>query len=795
MTGPSPTDTPPGPPPMDAPPGPSPMDAGTGAVAGGVTRPFSTYRVQIRPEFTLTATAGIAGYLAKLGASHLYSAPLLPATPGSEHGYDVVSYESAGPQLGGDDGLRSLHAALKARGLGLVVDIVPNHTGVAVPAVNPAWWDLLEHGRQSAYARWFDVDWSGGRLLIPVLADMGDPLSDLELVATADGQELRYFDHRFPVAPGTGEGTPREVHDRQHYELVNWRRGSGEINYRRFFAVTELAGLRVEDRAVFEATHRTIRRWYDEGLIDGIRVDHPDGLADPSGYLGWLHEAAPNAWLVVEKIAEAGESLPEWPIDGLTGYDALQAVCGVFVDPAGEEPFTTLDTELTGVETNWPDLAYACKREVATKMLLAELRRLVRLAPDVDGAEDALAELLACFPVYRSYLPFGVEHLEHAAVEAVRRNPSVTEALAALLPRLRDQADELALRFQQTSGAVMAKGVEDTAFYRWTRFIALNEVGGDPSLFGVYPAQFHEAAVARETHWPDGMTTLSTHDTKRGEDVRARLAVLAELPDGWSEAVRRWSAEAPLPDGAIAHLLWQTVIGSWPIEPKRLHAAMEKSAREARTATSWDQPDEIFEAAMHAVIDRLYDDQELSRDIDTIAAMLTPYGWINSLGQKLVQLTMPGVPDTYQGTELWDNSLVDPDNRRPVDFAANRELLELIDGGDIPPIDESGAAKLLVTARALRLRRDRPDLFTGYTPLPADGPAADHLLAFDRGGAITAATRLPVGLERAGGWSGTNLVVPEGTWTDILNNTTYHGGPVPLPTLLATYPISLLTRD
>ncbi|MDG4831279.1 malto-oligosyltrehalose synthase [Solwaraspora sp. WMMD1047] len=724
-----------------------------------MARPVSaSYRIQVRPDFDLDRTAEVAGYLADLGVSHLYSAPLLAATPGSAHGYDVVDHRAVNPELGGEPARRRLVAALRAAGLGLVIDIVPNHAGVAVPAANPAWWDLLRRGQDSAYATWFDIDWSRGRLVLPVLADTPDALADLRVV---DG-ELRYHEHRFPLADGTaGPGDdPAAVHDRQHYRLVSWR-CDDQLNYRRFFAVSGLAGLRVEEPAVFEATHAEPLRWFAAGEVDGIRVDHPDGLRDPAGYLARLRAAAPAAWLLVEKILEYGEELPDWPVDGTTGYDALAQVCGVFVDPAGEPELTAFDTRFTGRATSWPELTHATKLAAATRLLAAELARLTRLAPEITGAAEALAELAANFPVYRGYPPHGARQLAAARSEAGRRRPDLAGALDALAARLRDPADELAARFPQYTGAVMAKGVEDTAYYRWSRFIAGNEVGGSPAHFGVAPAEFHRAAARRAQRWPSGMTTLSTHDTKRGEDVRARLAVLAELPDRWTAAVRGWAEQAPLPDPALAHLIWQTVVGAWPISRERLHAYVEKAAREAGVSTSWTEPDVDFERAMHAMVDRIYDEPTLHESVAAFAAGITAPGWTNSLGQKLVQLAMPGVPDVYQGTELWEDSLVDPDNRRPVDFAVRRELLDRIDGGWLPPVDATGAAKLLVVSRTLRLRRDRPELFTGYRPLPVRGPAADHLLAFDRGGAVAVATRLPVGLARRGGWAGTTLRLPD----------------------------------
>ncbi|MER7894085.1 malto-oligosyltrehalose synthase [Micromonospora sp. NPDC094482] len=750
----------------------------------------TTYRVQVRPGFDLDATAGLAGYLGDLGVSHLYSAPLLTATPGSAHGYDVVDHRAVNPELGGEAGRQRLLRALRAAGLGLVVDIVPNHAGVAMPAANPAWWDVLARGRSSAYADWFDIDWDRGRLLLPVLADAPDALDELKLV---DG-ELRYHEHRFPVADGTGDGSPREVHDRQHYELVSWRRGDTELTYRRFFAVSDLAGLRVEDPAVFAATHEQILRWAAAGEVDGIRVDHPDGLRDPAGYLARLRAAAPDQWLVVEKILEYGEELPDWPVDGTTGYEALAAVSGLFVDPDAEGDFTALDTRLAGRHTSWEDLTHATKLAAATRLLAAELTRLAALAPDVpsEAARAALAELAAAFAVYRGYPPHGARHLAAARAEAGRRRPDLAGALDAVTRRLRDPDDELARRFPQLTGAVMAKGVEDTAFYRWSRFVALNEVGGSPAHFGVPPAEFHRFVAARQVRWPAGMTALSTHDTKRSEDVRARLAVLSELPEQWAQRVTGWMAAAELPDPAFAHLLWQTAVGAWPIERERLHAYVEKAAREASTSTSWADPDPAFERAMRAVVDRMYDDPRLHAELTAFADEITPAGWSNSLGQKLVQLAMPGVPDVYQGTELWDNSLVDPDNRRPVDFVVRRELLTRLDGGWQPPVDAHGAAKLLVVSRTLRLRRDRSDLFTGYRPVPARGPAGRHAVAFDRGGAVAVATRLPLRLAQSGGWRDTVLSLPVNNVTDLFTGRVYSGGETSLADLLATYPVALL---
>jgi (1->4)-alpha-D-glucan 1-alpha-D-glucosylmutase len=769
-----------------------------------VAVPTSTYRLQVRAGFDLHAVADISDYLATLGVGALYLSPLLPSAKGSDHGYDVIAFDRIDTARGGVDGWTRTLASARARGLGLVVDIVPNHTGVAVPAENAAWWDVLKLGRDSAYASWFDIEWSRGRILLPVLGDDFEP-SQL----TVDGDELRYFEHRFPIAPGTSDGSGAAVvHDRQHYELVNYRRADTEQNYRRFFAVTTLAGLRVEDPAVFAATHQQIGRWVRQDGVEGIRVDHPDGLVDPRGYLEQLRAlTGPDTWITVEKILEPGERLPaDWPVAGTTGYDALSEVGGLFVDPVAEPAFDLAYRELTGDTVSYAEHVAAGKRTAATTILRAEVNRLARLVPDIPRAAEALTELLIAFPVYRSYLPppatpssaggpplDGAEHLA-AAIESVQAShPELSDTVDRLVPRLTDPADELCARFQQTSGAVMAKGVEDTAYYRYTRFVALNEVGGDPGSFGSDVDRFHEAQQRRQQSAAQSMTTLSTHDTKRGEDVRARLAVVSELSTEWAALARLLMSAAPLADRPFGYLLWQTFAGAGFIERDRMHAYAEKAMREAATSTNWLDPDAEFEASVHAVIERAYDDPAVHDPLAGFVAPITPYGWTNALAQKLVQLTMPGVPDVYQGTAYWEDSLVDPDNRRPVDFDAARAALDRLDADvHAPPIDASGDAKLWVLSRTLRLRRDWPDLFATYRPVAVSGTAAEHAVAFDRGGAITVATRLPVGLERDGGWQDT-VIDLAGQATDVISGVRYRGE-VALAELFADYPVALLVR-
>jgi (1->4)-alpha-D-glucan 1-alpha-D-glucosylmutase len=561
--------------------------------------------------------------------------------------------------------------------------------------------------------------------------------------------------------------------------------------------------VRVELPEVFDATHAEILRWVREGLVDGLRIDHPDGLRDPGGYLDQLSAATGGVYTLVEKILEHGETLPGWwATEGTTGYDALGVVDRVLIDPAGEAPLDALDERLraeSGLESarGWHELIHTTKRMIADTIQIAEIRRLVRCLPEpIEGAEDALAEILACFPVYRSYLPAGREHLDEALAEAAERRPELATAFAALAPILADPGQEAAQRFQQTTGPVMAKGVEDTAFYRFTRLGSLTEVGGDPGVFAIPVETFHDEQLRRQAAWPAAMTALSTHDTKRGEDVRARLDVLAEIPERWAEVLGELRGIASTGHGPFDSLLWQAIIGAWPAASDRLHAYAEKAAREAAEATGWWDQDDEFEARMHALVDAAHGEAESV--VEAFVAEIRGAGWSNGLSAKLLQLAGPGVPDVYQGSELWEQSLVDPDNRRAVDFALRAELLAEVDagfaGGELPEVDASGAAKLLVTSRALRLRRDRPELFTRYTPLTLTGAAADHAVAFDRGGAVAVATRLPVGLGARGGWDDTALLLPAGTWRDEFTGRRVAGGAVLLTELLSRYPVALLVR-
>ena len=762
--------------------------------------PSSTYRLQITAEDTLQRAAGLVDYLDALGVGAVYLSPVLHATSGSSHGYDVVDHTRVDPERGGGAGLDAVAAAAHEHGLPLVIDIVPNHMGVADPTQNAAWWDLLRGGRESEHAAWFDVDWRAPKITIPVLGDDADLATDLQLQGDPVDR-LAYYEHVYPVADGTARPgyDAREVHTRQHYELVGFRRADREQNYRRFFAVTDLAGLRVEDRAVFDATHVEILRWVREGIAQCIRIDHPDGLTDPAGYLRWLRDAAPDAWITVEKILEPGETLPsEWPVAGTTGYDALVEVGQLLVDPAATAELDRVYRGVTGDERSFADHVEAGKRMIATGILQAEVLRLVSLVPDgvapAEQAQAALTELVVAFPVYRSYAPNGLEHLQDAVQTVATRAPEVLDTVHALVPLLSDPEQELARRFQQVTGAVMAKGVEDTAYYRYARLVSANEVGADPAVPGRSVEAFPLAQTDRTWGAADSMTTLSTHDTKRGEDVRARISVLAELPDEWAHTFTALQEKAPLPSATLASLLWQTILGAPYADRDRLHAYAEKAMREAADGTGWIDPDEQFEAAVHAAVDARFDDPEVRSLVETLSARLDAPGRSNALAQKLVQLTMPGVPDVYQGTESWRDDLVDPDNRRAVDHADLRKRLDLLDrAGTAPAVDGSGDAKLWLVSRVLRTRREHPEWFRSYTPLRADGVAAEHVVAFDRGGAITVATLHPLALAAAGGFGDSRIVLPAGTWTDRLTGATWADG-VRLADLFATYPVAFLTR-
>ena len=758
----------------------------------------STYRLQLGPQLKFAEAAALADYLAELGVTHAYLSPILGAGAGSTHGYDVVDHAHVNPELGGGRAFSTLAKALRAHGLGVVLDIVPNHMAVPVPeSLNRALWSVLRDGEASEFASWFDIDWAAGngRIVLPVLdGPLRQNLSRLSVERRrGEAVAIRYFDHRFPLAEGTGDLPLEELLDAQHYRLADWRAASSDLNYRRFMDITTLIGVRVEDPAVFDETHAVVIDLVRRGLVDGLRIDHPDGLADPGGYLERLAGATDATWTVVEKILAHGEPLPpDWRAAGTTGYESLTMVNSLLVDARGEPALSSVYTDITGEPADFAVVAQEGKRLIMRDVLSPELTRLARLlaAHDAPGREsavlDALREVLCRLEVYRPFetSSFTVEALEHAVSRATAENDSLAREIELVSIHALD-GGEFATRFAQAAAAVFAKGVEDTAFYRHARLLSLNEVGGDPGRFGVSLDEFHDYAGTMQERWPTAMTTLSTHDTKRSEDVRARISVLSEVPDEWSAAVSRWmpiGEKLGCPDARTGYFFWQTMVGAWPLDVERATRYMEKATREAKLATSWHSPDERYDRAVRDFVSAVFDDDGLLADIGLFVANIEPAAAANSLTQKLIQLTMPGIPDVYQGCELATFNLVDPDNRGAVDFGVRREALDSL-------LDD----KLRTTAVALRLRRDHPDWFSSYTPLRASGAAAEHLVAFTRSEQlITVATRLGARLRREGGWRDTVVTVPRGAWVDALSGREHGGGEVAVRDLLAGSCVALL---
>ncbi len=888
--------------------------------------PRATYRVQLHAGFTFADAAALVDYLDALGVSHVYCSPILQAVPDSHHGYDVVDHTRISEELGGADGLESLVAALRERGMGLVVDVVPNHMAIA-DAGNAWWWDVLEHGHASRYAAFFDVDWDPPEsrlrnvILLPVLPDhygrvlenggirvvrdgtylaaaVGErrfPLDPrslgpllAEAGAAAGSDELAYIGRALAELPESSVSDPDEIArrqadaavlgarllvvadtprvaraldrtikrlnadadaldrllDEQNYRLAFWRTASRDLGYRRFFDIDSLIGLRVERPEVFEATHALICSLVDAGWIDGLRVDHPDGLRDPTAYFERLRERAPDAWIVAEKILAGDERLrSDWPIDGSTGYRFADQATGLLVDPAGEEPLTRRYHRFVRDHRPWAEVAGEARREALSEGLGSDLNRLAHLFVEVcetnrryrdftrHELHDALREVAASLGVYRTYLRASGEReagdadggatpadraVLAAALEAARAarpdlDPDLFAFLAAilLLEVPGERETELALRFQQLTPAAMAKGVEDTAFYRYVRFVARNEVGSDPDRLAVAPARVHAAFAADAERWPRTQRTTSTHDTKRSGDVRARLALLSEIPTAWGRAVSRLAAAgAPhragnaLPDRRDEYLFFQTVVGAWPLGADRAAAYATKAAREAKLRTSWTAPDAGYEAALERFVRGCLDDPAFVEEVERFTAPLVEAGRTNALAQTLLKLAAPGIPDLYQGTELWDLSLVDPDNRRPVDYARRRRLLAALDGADPGPAlagADDGLPKLWLIARALDLRRRRPEALGAggsYAAVPAAGARADHVFAFLRGDAVLAVLpRLVLRLARTGGWSATALQVPAGRWRNVLDGREHDGATlVRVASLLERFPVALLER-
>jgi (1->4)-alpha-D-glucan 1-alpha-D-glucosylmutase len=931
--------------------------------------PAATYRIQLTKDFTFKQALDLVPYWQSLGVSDLYAAPFLAARAGSVHGYDVVDPRRVNPEIGSEEDLGRLHEALAKAEMGLLIDIVPNHVCVASND-NPWWNDVLENGRASRYARYFDIDWSPpkvelrDKVLLPVLGDQyGKVLEngDLKLGLHDGALAVSYYDRRFPVSPasyatvldgvvtrlrarpddenglakrveevalaarnlrGSGgmpadapaarqnikdrlrdlassspqakaaldaelsdingrKGEPRSF-DRlekllaeQSYRLSFWRVAAEQINYRRFFDINDLAAIRIEESEVLDAVHAKAFELIGRGWVTGLRVDHVDGLRDPHAYLEQLSARTGGLYVVVEKILGVDERLPRaWATEGTTGYEFLNILNGIFVNRSGERGLRAVYDQFRTVGGSFADILYESKRLILQLSLASELavlaRRLDRISEQHRWSRDftlgtlqsALSDVIACFPVYRTYLSPGedrspqvMREVQVALSSARRRNPAVSGSVFEFLGEVllgrdpegltemeRVERRDFVARFQQLTGPVMAKGLEDTSFYRYFPLLSLNEVGGGPERFGLSTDEFHRAMEERARERPAGLSGTSTHDTKRGEDSRARLDVLSEIPDEWGNAVAKWRDiasrmkprvdGAPAPDSDDEYYIYQTLVGAWPNaapdSPEldgfvpRAQQAVEKALREAKRNTSWIDPNAPYEDAAKQLVARILDRKgPMFGEMSTFVERIRLPGMLSSLSQLVVKATAPGVPDFFQGTELWDLSMVDPDNRRPVDFAARRAMLDEVtrrgEGGDrarlvaallAAPLD--GKIKLAVTATLLRARQRERELYArgAYLPLAAEGRRKDNVVAFarrwNRRVAITAVgrffTQLPV--QPVGqAWAETHLTLPAelpvGELTDELTGRTLRAadGALPVGEVFSTLPFAVLIGD
>jgi (1->4)-alpha-D-glucan 1-alpha-D-glucosylmutase len=895
-----------------------------------MTPMIATYRLQFRNGMDFARAAALAPYLAKLGASHLYASPVLRALPGSTHGYDVASYDEIESLLGGTAGLHAMVDAFRAHGIGIILDFVPNHMGAS--PFNPWWRDVLEWGAASSRSSYFDIDWSAPKLLIPVLAepyglaldkgsfglhfdiesgginftvsDMKLPLSpptyagvlaragtsfeDLanrfaiatpettdeikaELVArTVDKRQLKALQSALAETAGDRDAI-HALHEVQIWRLAYWRAARETLTYRRFFEVADLVGVRMEQPSVFEETHRLMFELAGKRLIDGLRLDHVDGLADPLGYFRKLREATGSETsfiLLVEKILEGSEELRSgWPVQGTTGYEFIRALAGVLTDPAGEEALTAAYHDFIGETPNYETLLAAIKRHIFVRNLAGELDVLTGLAFQLaqadlatrdygrDTLRRAIIELAAALPVYRTYVDVEGPRREDEALislaqsEAKNTREVEDEGAIDFIARIwrldlqdpvaRAEALTFTTRLQQTTGPLMAKAVEDTLFYRYNRLIALNEVGGTPDVFGRAIERFHENMQARRVRQSEGLLATSTHDTKRGEDARARLYALSETPQDWALKVAGWSemnahlrttADGGAPTANDEWMFYQALAGVWPFDldlddrsaiaelADRVTGFMLKAVKEAKVRTSWTGPDQAYEEAIERFVRAALapsQSRTFLEDFATAQAKLEVAGALNSLSQTLVKLTAPGVPDIYQGAELWDLSLVDPDNRRTVDLDARSRLLEAdtsSNPSDLLADWRSGAVKLSIVRTGLGLRREAPVLFTAgdYAPLAANGAHAESILAFLRSdGERAAITIVPirarallsdsdVPLIPATAWADTSVVLPREwvgrQWRNVLTDETLsaEGNGLVVSEVLSKMPAALL---
>lgn len=878
--------------------------------------PRATYRLQLNANFNFDDVIGIIDYLNELGISHLYLSPCLQASAGSTHGYDVVNHNLINSELGKKVDFALLSQRLKSKGMGIILDIVPNHMAISGPE-NPWWWDVLENGQASQYSRYFDVDWhadSSDRsnlILIPVLGNhYGIVLENGELqLKHQNGRfTLHYYENIFPVAPrslplvleiaykncninelgylaGAFEHLPhasaREVDKisrrqrdkavleqllqslcsnanvrksidlaveqinndcdlldsligRQNYKLAFWKLSKYQIGYRRFFNINSLVGLRMEDEQVFADSHRLLIEMVNEGQIDGFRVDHPDGLYDPTGYFARLRRACPETFIFAEKILEKKEKLrPEWQISGTTGYDFLNLANGLFIDHDGHEKLKKHWQSFTGLDLDYDELVYHKKKKVINDLLGSETNRLVsdlslicenhRRYRDFGGAQlyQALAEVATGLNIYRTYLqpetgsiPEETEKEIKAAVDQAKsRKPELGDYIFDFIYEILtlklngDQEIEFVRRFQQFTGPVMAKSLEDTVFYIYHPLTSANEVGGNPKEPSVSTHEFHQWCEYISHNWPLTMLAGSTHDTKRSEDIRARLNLLSEIPDAWLAAVKEWqqinskSKNRGVPDANTEYLLYQTMFGSWPISLERLSAYMQKAVREAKEETCWYDPNHEFENSLSQFIKNIYLDKNFINSFEKFLQPLVVSGQINSLAQLTLRLTAPGVPDIYQGNEIWDGSLTDPDNRRPVDFKqilADFTAINEMNSGEIlyRMRENQSQPKLFIIKKMLKLRGEisvfhEPD---SYFPLEVSGPQSERVVAFMRGERVLVVVpRLTHSLEN--NWGSTRLTLPEGTWRNIFTDARLKSGSTKVKDLLKDFPVAVLCLE
>jgi (1->4)-alpha-D-glucan 1-alpha-D-glucosylmutase len=870
-----------------------------------MSAPRATMRLQFHSHFTFRDASDLVPYFASLGISHVYASPIMTSRPGSVHGYDVIDPTRINPELGGEQALRRFVNELRRHKLGLIVDIVPNH--MAADRGNAWWMDVLANGRDSRYARYFDIDWTPpneelrGKVLLPVLGrPYGEALEAGEITLHRAAEPstfvVRYFDNFFPITaadngalsgfviddfdPRSTAGRTRlhNLLERQHYRLAWWRSANDTINWRRFFDINELIAIRVEEDEVFEAVHAEVFRLYEEGLIDGVRVDHIDGLVQPGDYCTKLRERlrllnkdrppnSPNerAYIVVEKILARDEKLPgEWQTNGTTGYDFMDEVSALLHDQAGEPSLRELWQRVSGRAGDFATEEEAARRQILRRSFSAQrdaaVQSLFALAASDLGTRDipraaltrCLTEILAHFPVYRTYARiddasqadcrFLLRAIERAKITGLAGDAWLWPILERWLsgrqirPELGALQAVALARFQQLSAPLCAKAVEDTAFYRYGRLISRNDVGFDASRFACSSSEFHQKMQARASELPQSMLATATHDHKRGEDVRARLAVLSELADDWASAVQRWIAlSAPdcetiagwsAPSAGDRAILFQTIVGAWPMTltptdhaglaayGERIAAWQQKALREAKLCSDWMAPNEAYERGASDFVARLFSgSSEFLPEIADFARRIGPAGAVNGLAQVLVKLTAPGVADIYQGTEYWDLSLVDPDNRRPVDFAVRQNTLAPASAAEMAAHWVDGRVKQNLIARVLAMRNKMPGVVSegAYLPLEIAGSLADHVVAFARvlhnSTAITVICRFAAHLLTDEGaltippcrWKDTHLIVPpqlEGTFREALTpeRTFALQQTIGLGEILHRLPVALLTN-